>query len=443
MQHGTELERFRAQWQEEVAKQRPRHTRAAPAASSAASPAPPAPPPAAPPPAAPPADHAPTDEARSAPKGKARSAYADRLAALLDTLVPAHEAAAEAAARSAADAHDTGADAHDTGADAAAAPPSPTALATDLDALHVEADAAPTIPPPGAAPAPPPRPPQTVHALHPADVDAPLPAARLPDEVWMCVFQHALAPTPAPPPAPRVQEHTEYRAPPHPWRVWTGADYVTLEACARVCWKFRLLTAHPQLWRAVAHATYVPPQIPPSRSLAALRDARQQGWRDLFVYEPRVRQHGVYIAACTYTQQGLSEENVWVRVLHVVQFYRYLRFFPNGRCLSWLTTDAPRDTVHQLVPGMRAKGLAAGRWHLLTDASGGTGTVVVEDLHDPTVPHYRFQMTLHLVHAPGRWHRLELIEHASLHLRTGEVLPFPPQKHQRPFFFSRVRGYGV
>ena len=92
---------------------------------------------------------------------------------------------------------------------------------------------------------------------------------------------------------------------------------------------------------------------------------------------------------------------------------------------------------------MRAKGLAAGRWHLLTDAPHGTGTVVVEDLHDPTVPHYRFQMTLHLVRAPGRWHRLELIEHASLNLHTGEVLPFPRQKHQRPFFFSRVRGYGV
>ena len=321
---------------------------------------------------------------------------------------------------------------------------SSTAFAHDHAHQTVQPAAAPAAP--GAAPAEPaapPRPLQTVHALHPADVDAPLHAARLPDEVWMSIFLHALAPTPAPPPAPRVQEHTVYRAPAHPWRAWTGADYVTLEACARVCWKFRLLTAHPQLWRAVAYATYVPPQIPATLPLAALRELRQQSWRDLFVYEPRVRQHGAYIASCTYTQQGLSEENVWVRVLHVVQFYRYLRFFPNGRCLSWLTTDAPRDTVHQLVPGMRAKGLAAGRWHLLTDAPHGTGTVVVEDLHDPTVPHYRFQMTLHLVRAPGRWHRLELIEHASLNLHTGEVLPFPRQKHQRPFFFSRVRGYGV
>ena len=107
-QHGTELEQFRAQWRQEVAKRRPDSTRAAPRhdthahRASRASPASPAgtahdtSPAAAyaPPPAAPDAVPALDD----APKGDGGAAYSDRLAALLDTLVPAHEAAAAAEA---------------------------------------------------------------------------------------------------------------------------------------------------------------------------------------------------------------------------------------------------------------------------------------------------------------------------------------------------------
>lgn len=158
---------------------------------------------------------------------------------------------------------------------------------------------------------------------------------------------------------------------------------------------------------------------------------------------PRVRTQGAYIARCSYTQQGMSEENVWVRVLHTVEFYRYLRFFSDGTCMSMQTTVAPADTVSQLVHGMEAKGLSYGHWHLRPGASGTGATVVVDDLHDATLPHYAFQMRLRLHQsAPGRWNKLDLLEYASVHLHTGEVLPFP-DKHQKPFTFSRVRGYGA
>lgn len=441
MHPDTELAQFRARWQQEVAQRRAEALRGTPAAQPADAPR-----------HAPPADAPSADAPDDVPDAPADGAAPDRLARILDTLVPAHEAAAADAALDirmrALDVGD-GADgrADDSRADDSRADGSRTDGSRADDGARAAARAAtPEIPTPDAE-APPdggppaPRPIRTVHELHAADEERPIPAARLPDEVWLCVFLHAVAPVPAPPPSPRMGEHTVYRPPAQPWRVWTGPDYVTLEACARACWKFRLLTAHARLWRAVAHATYVWPQVPPAVRVAALRAERAASWRDLFVYQPRVRQHGTYIASCQYTQQGLSEENVWVRVLHVVEFYRYLRFFPNGQCLSMLTTDTPADVVHQLVPGLRAKGLAAGRWRLLPGAADAT--VVVEDLHDATLPGYRFQMTLHLHASPGRWHKLDLIEHASLNLHTGEVLPFPRQKHLRPFYFSRVRGYGV
>ncbi|WFD27862.1 hypothetical protein MNAN1_002870 [Malassezia nana] len=276
----------------------------------------------------------------------------------------------------------------------------------------------------------------SVHDIYPADATQPVPAARVPDEVWLFILLQVAAPTPVPLLVPAVREHqTHVPEPGEPWRATTGPDYVALERLGRVCWRLRRLSAHPQVWKAVVQATYEPPleRVPCS-------------WRDAFVHEPRVRMNGTYIATCQYTQQGLSVENVWVRVLHTVQFFRYLRFFPNGRCLSWLTTEAPADAVRQLVPGLRAKGCAAGRWHLLREDGAPPArrgaTIVIDDLRDPQLRGYAFQMTLHLRASPGRWHRLDMLAYSSLNLQTAEVVPIP-HKHASPFVFSRVVGYGV
>ncbi|WFC97304.1 hypothetical protein MYAM1_000013 [Malassezia yamatoensis] len=285
------------------------------------------------------------------------------------------------------------------------------------------------------------RPIQTVYNLYAADEQFAFPLGQVPDEVLVSILQHLVEPVRAPAAIPRVSDHTTYRPPLHTWRAFTGPDYFSLETCARVCWKLRLLSSHPRLWRSIVYHTYQPPQIASQTDLPSLIMDHQPSWRDLFIYQPRLRLHGTYIASCEYTQQGMSEENVWVRVLHVVKFYRYLRFFPEGQCISMLTTDPPQDVIHLLHPGVHAKGLTVGRWRFLPDQHHGT--VVLEDMLDTSLPNYRFQMTLHLLPAPGRWHKLELVQHASLNLATSEILPFPRQQHQRPFYFSRVMSYGV
>lgn len=278
----------------------------------------------------------------------------------------------------------------------------------------------------------------TMYAADP-ELGAPV-AQRIPDEVWHTILLHVLAPQRLETSWPSMlHENMSFQPPPVPWRPASGPDYVSLERIGRTCWRLRKLSANPLLWRMAVQMTYVEPLAP----ITALPSC---SWRDAFVHEPRVRMNGTYIATCQYTQQGMSEENVWVRVLHVVEFFRYLRFFPNGRCLSWLTTERPDDVVHCLKPGIRAKGCAAGRWRCLPDAGSPPArrgaTIVMEDLHDPTLPGYTFQMTLHMRSSPGRWHRLDVVEYASLNLHTGEVLPIP-HKHARPFLFSRVLSYGV
>ncbi|SJX64957.1 related to F-box protein pof7 [Sporisorium reilianum f. sp. reilianum] len=229
-----------------------------------------------------------------------------------------------------------------------------------------------------------------------------------------------------------------------------GADWQSLEILARTCWKFRLLTKSPSLWRDIVRETYYPPILDPALSLTSLYERHHSDWRTAFINQPRVRLNGCYIAACHYARPGLSED-AWVRVIHVVEFYRSIRFLPDGTALSLLTTDAPADTVRRLEPALKAKGFAKGRWELFEhglddDADEGRPSgpkVVVEDLRDKSMHKYAFRMVFGLRSTTrGRWNKLDLLEYYSVNLTNGEVLPLP-QKYSRPFHFSRVIAYGV
>ncbi|SPO24114.1 related to F-box protein pof7 [Ustilago trichophora] len=229
-----------------------------------------------------------------------------------------------------------------------------------------------------------------------------------------------------------------------------GADWQSLEILGRTCWKFRLLTKAASLWRDIVRETYYPPILDPTLTLSTLYERHHSDWRTTFINQPRVRLNGCYIAACHYARPGLSED-AWVRVIHVVEFYRSIRFLPDGTALSLLTTDPPSETVRKLEPALKAKGFSKGRWELFEegledDEEEGRPRgpkVVVEDLRDKSMQKYAFRMVFGLRSTTrGRWNKLDLLEYYSVNLTNGEVLPLP-QKHSRPFHFSRVIAYGV
>jgi len=170
----------------------------------------------------------------------------------------------------------------------------------------------------------------------------------------------------------------------------------------------------------------------------------------VYVEHPRLRLDGVYIAVCHYIRSGLSE-NAWVNVSHLITYHRYLRFLPNGEVLSLLANDEhqPQQVIPVLKPGLRMKGFHIGEWHLegttvyianlreMSDKSTG-----VYASHDGGSPRrYVFQMTLGLRSRPlGRWNKLDFEGYDSVDVESGEVIPLP-LKHDRPFWFSKVRSY--
>lgn len=191
-----------------------------------------------------------------------------------------------------------------------------------------------------------------------------------------------------------------------------GFDAASLETFARTCWKVRLLSLEPFLWRQAVRHVYAGPQVrqmnipapdpgfllplplekdsvahlPPKEAREAERErgkaierAREWGGlrtlirtvyghspRDAYILQPRVRTGGVYIASCQYLRDGQDESSAWIRVLQRIEYFRYLRFYPSGRALSLQTTDTPQDTVRRLHHPwiMRQRGSAAGKWAL-------------------------------------------------------------------------------
>ncbi|EPS29371.1 hypothetical protein PDE_04320 [Penicillium oxalicum 114-2] len=71
-------------------------------------------------------------------------------------------------------------------------------------------------------------------------------------------------------------------------------------------------------------------------------------WSQVFQCYPRVRFTGIYISTVNYSRPGevSSFQNVsWNSPIHIVTYYRYLRFYPDGSVVSLLTTTEPVDVV--------------------------------------------------------------------------------------------------
>ncbi|MCJ1395037.1 hypothetical protein MMC18_007918 [Xylographa bjoerkii] len=102
----------------------------------------------------------------------------------------------------------------------------------------------------------------------------------------------------------------------------------------------------------------------------------------LFQHHPRLRFNGCYISTVNYVRPGASSSNQisWNTPVHIVTYYRYLRFFRDGSCISLLTTAEPADVVHHLLqehlhsnhsgglPSSVMRNALRGRWRL----SGGS-----------------------------------------------------------------------
>ncbi|MCJ1252116.1 hypothetical protein MMC30_009354 [Trapelia coarctata] len=121
-----------------------------------------------------------------------------------------------------------------------------------------------------------------------------------------------------------------------------------------------------------------PPSFPsPTIPLTLTLTSTHPTYLHMFHRRPRLRFSGVYISTVNYVRPGASSPTTisWNTPVHIVTYYRYLRFFRDGSCISLLTTAEPVDVVHHLLkenlhtnhgalPSNVMKNALRGRWRL-------------------------------------------------------------------------------
>jgi F-box protein 9 len=189
-------------------------------------------------------------------------------------------------------------------------------------------------------------------------------------------------------------------------------------------------------------------------------------WQRMFRSRPRIRFNGCYISTVNYIRAGQSavHQISWTsNPVHIVTYYRYLRFFRDGTLISLLTTAEPPDVVHHLtkdalalhrasamthLPSALMQQALMGRWRLSSSADypdrplGEVEGDVFIETEGIGKYIYRMELSLRTAGKGARHNKLVWRGFYSYNKLTDDWGEFG-LKHDRNFFFSRVKSYGI
>ncbi|KAL9100046.1 MAG: hypothetical protein Q9163_004539 [Psora crenata] len=189
--------------------------------------------------------------------------------------------------------------------------------------------------------------------------------------------------------------------------------------------------------------------------------ATYPSYREMFHKRPRLRFNGCYISTVNYIRPGAATttQATWNSPVLIVTYYRYLRFFRDGSCVSLLSTTEPGEVVPHLTrENIRTHHAAGsldhalrGRWKLSGnpydvggDVDDDEGTIHIETEGAQTK--YIYKMMLQLKSAgkaptATRNNKLAWLGFWSYNKLTDDWAEFT-LKNDRAFFWSRVMSYG-
>ncbi|KAI9266019.1 hypothetical protein BY458DRAFT_512851 [Sporodiniella umbellata] len=236
----------------------------------------------------------------------------------------------------------------------------------------------------------------------------PAPLAKLPGEVMLHILRHLLLHYPS-----------------------------SIGPFALTCKRFFLYSQESSIWQHACVDVFRTPGTSreTSREHQSKRVLKYNSWRQMYIDRPRVRYDGIYISTCHYIRQGESESS-WNKPIHLITYYRYLRFFPDGTLLKHVTTEEPAQVVRLLKPGFCTRQVFFGRFSIEDN--------VAIEMKDPTLPTEIFYMTLGLKQTQrGKHNKLVWEEYLSVPLVPDRAHHQHDLKLLKPYFFSHVRSYKV
>uniref|UniRef100_UPI00398F2E75 F-box only protein 9 isoform X3 n=1 Tax=Pristiophorus japonicus TaxID=55135 RepID=UPI00398F2E75 len=153
------------------------------------------------------------------------------------------------------------------------------------------------------------------------------------------------------------------------WVVSSDLDLRSLEQLSMVCRAFYICARDPEIWRLACLKVW-------GRACSSL--VLYTSWRQMFLERPRVRFDGVYINKTIYIRQGEESLDGFYRAWHQVEYYRYLRFFPDGQVIMLTTPEDPQSIVPRLsVRSPRMDAVLFGHYRLSQETDNQTKVFVV------------------------------------------------------------------
>ncbi|XP_053673123.1 F-box only protein 9 [Anopheles nili] len=126
------------------------------------------------------------------------------------------------------------------------------------------------------------------------------------------------------------------------WVVSNDLDMKSLERFASVCRGFYLLARDPEIWRHACARVW-------GVNLGALKGTPFGSWREMYINRPRIMFHGCYISRASYLRSGENSfQDQFYRPVQLVEYYRYFRFFADGKVLMLTTAEEPQQCVVKL-----------------------------------------------------------------------------------------------
>lgn len=139
------------------------------------------------------------------------------------------------------------------------------------------------------------------------------------------------------------------------WLVSNELDVKSLERFGRVCKGFFLLSRDPEIWKLASTKVWGANVSPTST------------WREMFITRPRVNFNGCYISKINYQRYGENSfQDQFYRPLQLVEYFRLIRFLPNGQTLMVTSADELQVSVNRLKNvqnAMQSRDVLKGRYH--------------------------------------------------------------------------------
>ncbi|XP_061394144.1 F-box only protein 9 [Musca vetustissima] len=144
------------------------------------------------------------------------------------------------------------------------------------------------------------------------------------------------------------------------WVVSSQLDMRSLEQCAAVCKGMYLVARDEELWRSACVQVWGPnvgtlttSEIHENKDPALDEECpiipKYSSWRQMFIERERVLFNGCYISKTTYVRMGENSfQDQYYRPVQLVEYYRYIRFLPDGTVYMMTNADEPQQGVTRL-----------------------------------------------------------------------------------------------